>query len=121
MKQRMQIPGAVRAYSLAFMATGMVLAGALMVQQAKASLTLADSGIMLVSLSVSNARPYQAHDWGDKTDKNGRSVVFPPVQQHNTPGQSGQLNNPAPGTVLPLNRGTVYSEPLSCHPGCKLA
>lgn len=121
MKQRMQIPGAARAYSVACMATGMLLAGGLMVQQANASLPLAGSAITLVSLSVSNARPYLAHDWGDEAEKNGRSIVFPPLQQHITPGQSGQLNNPAPATTTPLNGETVYSESLSCHPGCKRA
>lgn len=122
MKQPMRFPDAVRTCSLAMAATVIFLAAVLMVPQAQASRPLANSGVTLVSLGVGNPQPYLARDWGDEAgNKTGRSAVFPPVQQQITPGQSGQLNNPAPATVVPLHRETVLSEPLNCHPGCKLA
>ncbi|WNN46700.1 hypothetical protein [Winslowiella toletana] len=117
MKQPMRFSDAVRTCSLALAATGIVLAAALMVSQAQASVPLADNGVTLVSLSVSNPQPYLAHDWDSEAgNKNGRSsAVFPFA-----PDKSGQMKELAPAT-MPPNSETVYSEPLSCHPGCKRA
>lgn len=60
-----------------------------------------DGAVKLVNLSVSSPLPYLVHDWADEAAEN------------NTGSSSA--------TVLPLNGEAVYSEPLSCHPGCKRA